>query len=50
MFNDQVNESVQNFDSTVNTALKSSLDFVDDAQMVGTHHIVMAKLANNTFM
>ena len=34
--NEQVNESIRNFDNTINAALNGSLDFVDDVQMVGT--------------
>ena len=33
--NEQVNESIRNFDDTINAALNGSLDFVDDVQMVG---------------
>ena len=36
--NEKLNDSVQNFENTVNTALNSSLNFIDDTQMVG--HVV----------
>ena len=36
--NDKVNDSIQNFDTTVNAALNSSINFIDDTQMVG--HVV----------
>jgi len=39
--NEQVNESIRNFDDTVNTALNNSLDFVDDVQMVEACEIVI---------
>ena len=40
--NQQLNDSIRNFDNTVNTALNSSLNFVDDVQMVGTYCAVIA--------
>jgi len=33
--NEKVNDSVQNFENTVNTALNTSLNFIDDTQLVG---------------
>jgi len=33
--NEKVNDSVQNFENTVNTALDTSLNFIDDTQLVG---------------
>ena len=32
--NEKVNESIRNFDTTVNTAVNNSLNFVDDTQRV----------------
>ena len=32
--NDKVNDAIKNFDNTVNAALNSSLNFIDDTQRV----------------
>ena len=32
--NEKVNDSIRNFDDTVNTAVDNSLDFVEDTQRV----------------
>jgi len=40
--NEQVNESIRNFNNTVSAALNGSLDFVDDVQMVGAYEIVIS--------
>ena len=36
--NKKVNDSVRSFNTTVNTAIDDSLNFIDDTQMVG--HVV----------
>jgi len=33
--NEKLNDSVQGFNTTVNTALDTSINFIDDTQMVG---------------
>ena len=34
--NEKLNNSIENFNSTVNTAIDNSLDFVTDTQIVGS--------------
>ena len=49
--NEQVNDSISNFENTVNTALNSSLNFIYDVQMVGTSpNIVMVTKLKSHFM
>ena len=34
--NEKLNDSIQNFNNSVNTAIDNSLDFVDDTQIVSS--------------
>lgn len=46
----RVNDVFKSFDSTVNTALNNSLDFVDHVQMVGVNHVVIVSIVHNSFL
>ena len=39
--NEKLNDSVQNFDNTVNSAINGSLNFIDDTQMVGDVYLIL---------
>jgi len=39
--NEKVNDSVRGFNTTINTALDNSLNFIDDTQMVGRRGVFL---------
>ena len=39
--NEKLNNSIENFNSTVNTAIDNSLDFVTDAQIVSQYNFML---------